>query len=535
LSDYALEAATALELTLGTPADLDWEPSPGAQALAFWCDADVVGYGGAAGGGKTDLLLGKAFRRHQKSIIFRSHFTDLVDVVTRGDQIQNGACTFVWGVKRRWDASDGRQVELGAIEHEKDKKKYRGRPHDFIGIDEAGEFPEAVFRFVAAWLRTTEIDQLTQMCLTFNPPTTAEGEWIVKYFAPWIDPDYKGVRPTPGELRWFVYADNKDVEVPGPDPVEVGGQTYTPKSRTFIPARLEDNPYLINTEYATQIENLPEPLRSQLRFGDFAATQKDDAWQVIPTAWIVEAQNRWLTLGKPAVTLRTVGVDPSRGGDDETGIAKLYGNYIELLTHPGEDVPDGWVGARLVNQAMEEAAPIFIDVIGIGSSVYDVLKVQRGITITPINVGAHSDDRDKTGRYTFPNIRSAAWWKLRELLDPNSGEAIALPPDPKLRNDLRSPRYKIAGGKIVIEPKEDIKRRLGRSPDRGEAVMLALYGANHTNIGIGFLDDEPHREERELSPTEQMIKDEIDRLKLLKKLEQETAAFYGQAGGGDDD
>ncbi len=63
----------------------------------------------------TDLLLGKAFTQFQKAIIFRQHFTDLVDIVTRGDEIMNGRCSFVWGVTRRWTMPDWGQIEGGGV------------------------------------------------------------------------------------------------------------------------------------------------------------------------------------------------------------------------------------------------------------------------------------------------------------------------------------------------------------------------------------------------------------------------------------
>ena len=64
---------------------------------------------------------------------------------------------------------------------------------------------------------------------------------------------------------------------------------------------------------------------------------------------------------------------------------------------------------------------------------------------------------------------------MRELLAPESQITVALPPDPQLRADLASYRWKLmSGGVIQIEMKEDIKKRIGRSPDDGDAVILSL-------------------------------------------------------------
>jgi hypothetical protein len=61
-------------------------------------------------------------------------------------------------------------------------------------------------------------------------------------------------------------------------------------SRTFIPAALRDNPFLINTNYQANLDGLPEPLRSAVRDGNFMAARQDADFQVIPTQWLIEAQ-----------------------------------------------------------------------------------------------------------------------------------------------------------------------------------------------------------------------------------------------------
>jgi hypothetical protein len=117
--------------------------------------------------------------------------------------------------------------------------------------------------------------------------------------------------------------------------------------------------------------------------------------------------------------------------------------------------------------------------------------VLPGVDVLPVNVGAGSKGKDKTGRYGFANLRAQIAWQFREALDPNSGENIALPPDSQLRSDLRSPRYSIVGGKIKIESKDDIKKRIGRSPDRAEAVLLAWWIASGNGSGRLRIADAP--------------------------------------------
>lgn len=453
-----------------------WSPiAASPQSQAYDSPADVLGYGGAAGGGKSDLVLGLSMTRHKRSIIFRQNYTDLGALVDRGNEIQDSRCSFVWGIKRRWETPDGRLIEVGAIQQDKDKKKYRGRPHDLIAIDEAADFSESAFRFVAGWLRTTEPGQRTRIVLTFNPPTDANGEWIVRYFAPWIDPKHPNPAK-PGELRWFVRINDADVEVPSSSPYEHKGELIYPLSRTFIPARVEDNPFQ-GEDYYRQLDNLPEPLRSQLRYGDFTIGLEDDPWQVVPTAWVLQAQERWRNMQRPDVKMRSCGVDVARGGKDSTVIQSLYGTYFDKpIVYPGTATPDGPTVARNVLAVVTDSTPIMIDVIGYGASAYDHLKVIPNVNVSPINNAAAAKGKDKSGRYEFTNLRAESYWKLREALDPASGENIALPDDRRIRVDLCAPRYKLSGGKIAVEPKEDIIKRTGFSPDYGDAIVLAWWG-----------------------------------------------------------
>jgi hypothetical protein len=130
-----------------------------------------------------------------------------------------------------------------------------------------------------------------------------------------------------------------------------------------------------------------------------------------------------------------------------------------------------------------ERAPIFVDVVGIGASVYDQLKVKPGLQVTPVNNGSKANGTDSSGKYEFANVRAASYWKLREALDPTSGEDIALPDTRDVRTDLTAPRYAIVGGRIKIEAKDDIKSRIGRSPDDGDALALAWHGVSLPRMG----------------------------------------------------
>ena len=67
------------------------------------------------------------------------------------------------------------------------------------------------------------------------------------------------------------------------------------------------------------------------------------------------------------------------------------------------------------------------------------------------------------------------WWRLREMLEPGSGRNLVLPDDRELLGDLCAPRYKQTTQGIQIESKDDIRKRLGRSTDCGDALVMALH------------------------------------------------------------
>ena len=340
-------------------------------------------------------------------------------------------------------------------------------------FDEATNFLESQVRFLLGWLRTTVANQRCQALLTFNPPTNAEGRWVMSYFAPWLD-DKHPAPARPGELRWFATIDGADQVCEDGTPFEHDGETITPQSRTFIPSRVSDNPYLTGTGYLAQLQSLPEPLRSQMLKGDFMAGVEDDPWQVIPTLWVDQAMARWSPRLANKGYMDSMGVDVARGGSDETIIYRRHGAWFdEAIVYPGTSTPDGPTLMAHVLSARRDRAPVHIDIIGWGASPYDFL-VQNEIQTLGINNSERSGQYTKDANLTLVNRRAELWWRMREALDPKVLDPISLPPCNKLRADLCAPLWKLTPSGIMVELKEEIRKRIGRSPDRGDAAVMAL-------------------------------------------------------------
>lgn len=482
------------ELLLSDPAI--WRPLPGPQSMAYYSEAQIIGYGGAAGGGKTDLACGKAITQHRKVMILRRVGTELQGVIDRLEELLGGRLGYN-GQDKIWrpPSIQGLQIELGAVPIAGDEKKFQGRPHDLLVYDEVTNFLASQVRFLLGWLRTTIPGQRCQALFTFNPPTSAEGRWVIDFFAPWLDKKFP--KPAkPGEIRYAVSLPATDLHPNGRDLWVDDGRPFvldadddplydfdpkeykpteiiTPMTRTFIPSRITDNPYLMGTGYMTQLQALPEPLRSQMLNGDFTAGIQDDAMQVIPTSWVEAAQARW---SKPhrLPEMHSLGVDVARGGKDQTIIARRHGMWFdEPLSYTGAETPDGPKVAGLAIAARRDDAVIHIDVIGVGSSPYDFLN-NAGQQVVGVNVSEAATQTDQSGRLRFKNQRSQLWWKMREALDPVNNTGIVLPPDTRLLADLCAPKWTISGSVIYVESRDDIVKRIGRSPDYGSAYILAL-------------------------------------------------------------
>lgn len=456
-------------------------PNIGPQTMAYLSEADEMFYGGAAGGGKTSLICALAVQEHSKSLILRRTFPRLSGIFDEVARI-TGSRDGLKEHKKIWDLGRERRIDFGSVQHEKDKEDYQGKPHDFIAFDEITQFTRSQYEYICGWNRSADPNQRCRTFVTGNPPMSSEGMWVKEHWAAWLDP----LHPNPaknGELRWYTVNDNGDeIECDGPDHIP-DGCSDKPRSRTFIQALLEDNPEYMLTGYSSVLAKLPEPMRSMLRKGRFDVDVLDSPFQVIPSVWILEAQKRWREKMRHYMQMDAVGVDVAQGGRDKTVIARRHGNFFDnLISIDGRLTPDGPTVAAHVMRVLRDSARVVVDAGGGYGGDTMTQLMQAGPEVYGFNgAGRSQSDRTNDGMHEFVNNRAMGYWRLREALNPDFGENIALPADTELFTQLSAPLFEITPSGIKIESKADIIKRLGVSPDKADAVVYA-YMSHHNGL-----------------------------------------------------
>jgi hypothetical protein len=223
--------------------------------------------------------------------------------------------------------------------------------------------------------------------------------------------------------------------------------------------------------------------------GNFASSEKDG---VIPLSWVEKANEEWYAQQDhnfAGLQFTCVGSDIARSGEDATSLALRYEFVIkELRKMHLEDTMQTTGRIKGILDAYGGYA--VVDVIGIGAGVFDRLREQH-CNVVAFNAAEKTDALDSTHELGFANLRAAAWWHMRELLDPANGFHVALPPDEdqgdalatNLTGDLTSVHWKEqSGGKIIMESKDDIKERIGRSTDDGDGVVMAFWEGSQPSI-----------------------------------------------------
>ena len=218
------------------------------------------------------------------------------------------------------------------------------------------------------------------------------------------------------------------------------------------------------------------PLYQTRALGNFPS-QASNA--VVGSALVDAAVARWATM--PDEGPLTLGLDVARFGDDDSAIAPRRGNKVyPLLIERGKSTDQiaGWAlqHATALRQG-DETVTINVDSIGVGGGVEDALKAYKlkWLIVNGINASERANDSEK-----FANRRAEMAFGVADFLR----QGGAIPQDGKLEGELVAPTYDFdPQGRMRVESKDAIKKRIKRSPDRADAVALAVHRAHARKQG----------------------------------------------------
>jgi len=490
-----LNPAKRLELEKALAGDRranPWRPMRGSQTLGFECaeNTDVLLLAGSAASGKTDLLIGISLLLSRNARFIRKTSHEFSAILKRTAEIVGSVdgrnlASQTWALPPPYGfLNRGVTMEYNSLAEPDSMLRLQGRAVDTLLPDDigSGQIPKSDIDFISRWIRSSE-NIRKRIVYSSNPPSSLSALWIRDdVFYPWLSPSYSGEPAKSGEKRFFL--------VNGDEEKEVSADTPGAESRCVVLSTIYDNPRLVHTGYVEHLQKSPtDILRQRLLFNNWQVGWSEDSpAQVIPSEWVDSAMSRWLP--QPPCGIQAFGVDVARGGKDRTTIARRAGEWFAApKIYKGTETPDGQAVAAAVLAIWQKNAACFIDSTGVGSSPYDLLKEK--ILISPIVFGASTDELDATQSFGFYNLRSLLWWRFREALDPSRGRNIALPPDTLLKQELCMPLYELRGGKLFVEDRDSIIKRLKRSPDVATAFILALIESdsilNVSNSFVGVL------------------------------------------------
>jgi phage terminase large subunit len=246
--------------------------------------------------------------------------------------------------------------------------------------------------------------------------------------------------------------------------------------RRFIQALPADNPFLPGP----YIEVLKEAFRHR---PDLLAAYLEGSWdayesadQVILNLWVQAALKTII----PAGGLKKFLVcDPARFGDDETVIYLFYNSALRAQKIFGKKDTVYTASFLHIWALQEKVSAVVIDDIGVGGGVTDQLRALAGNSYQVIALNSSEKALHHPEKYY--NLRAEMWDTAAQALQRGDVDWTSLagwmsPADLNLLlGQLCTPKYDFRAGRVLIEAKEDIKARLGRSPDRGDTAVMGLY------------------------------------------------------------
>jgi hypothetical protein len=432
--------------------------------LVFERRHDRILYGGAMGGGKTYLicalaiLLARMYPGSRWAIVRETHKKIIRNLIPTWDRIApkefcdplNRADMFV-------QCANGSRIDFVAVYEKEDPElnAARGLEVDGIFCDEINEISERAFHILI----------------------TRKGRWT---------PRIAKKRPP----EFLLGTCNPTQEWPKGIWYDLWSQSRLKEPFAYVPATIADNPHLPDV-YVESLKWLPEEIKKAVVDGnwDFA----DDPYQLVRSAWIVDALSRPYQEG-----LTKLGLDVaySEKGDEQV-FAEVKGNQlIDLRAMRGQSIPTtiDQVEAMLLTGNLR-APDVRIDGVGIGAGVVQGLRY-KGYHVNNFQAGGKSLIKHPVFR--FANTRAEGWWRLRQGFDKDDPDHWHLSIAPALKanrtfefqrlvRDLITPRYSVDSERTIkVESKKEIRKRIGKSPDYADALMMAVA---KTSDALGWLYD----------------------------------------------
>lgn len=432
--------------------------------IVFGRKYDRILYGGAMGGGKTYLicalaiLLARMYPGSRWAIVRETHKKLVRNLLPTWERL--APAPFCAPINRQdmyVQCENGSRIEFVAIYEKEDPEMNAARGLEVDGVlcDEINEISENAFHILITrkgrWTPRTAKNRPPEFLLATCNPTQ---EWPK---AMWYD-------------KW--------------------AQDRLEAPFVYIPATLADNPHLPD-EYVESLKYLPEEMKRAVVDGDWNFA--DDPYQLIRSAWIIAALNR-----QPQEGHVRLGLDVafSERGDEQV-FAEMNGNHLtDIRAMRGQSLPVTIEQVETMLLSGQVRAPdVRIDGVGIGAGVVQGLR-HKGYHVTNFQAGGRSENKHPVFR--FFNIRAEGWWNLRQGLDPHDPDYWGMSINPALQKtrslefqrlvrDLIAPRYSVDSERVIkVESKKDIRKRISRSPDYADALMMAVA---KTSDSMGWLYD----------------------------------------------
>ena len=231
-----------------------FKPNRGPQTNFLAASEREVFYGGARGGGKSYAMLIDPLRychkENHRALLIRRTMPELRDLINHSQRLYSRAFPGAkWREQEKeWRFPSGAKIEFGYAENMTDALRYQGQSYTWIGIDELPQYPSPdIYNFLRSSLRSVDPSIPVYMRATGNPGNVGS-QWVKEMFVDPIDPNT---------------AFNVEITTPK-------GIKYI--TRRFIPAKLQDNPYLMQTDdYYAMLSSLPEVQRKQFLDGNWDA------------------------------------------------------------------------------------------------------------------------------------------------------------------------------------------------------------------------------------------------------------------------